>query len=139
MSDRYFQLSRAVGQSLMSIPVIVYGMKECSSSLVVLRWWHSLWMCVVLVQLSAGRSTRSAGVITEFPCTILYIVHQNQALLLPTLHKSVQPKVLKDGINAGPRGSVALNPPCCSTLYSFEYSLVLSQVNIPDSCRLTCD
>ncbi len=42
--------------------VIVRGMKECSSSLVVLHWWRSLWMCVDRVRLSGGRSPRSTGV-----------------------------------------------------------------------------
>ncbi len=64
------------------------------------------------------------------------LVHQSQALLLPALLKSIQPKVLKDGSNAGPRGIVALDPPCYSALYSFEYSIVLSQVRIPDSCTV---
>ena len=47
--------------------VIVRGMKECSNSLVL------LWICVVLVRLSAGRNPRSAGVSVTVPCTILYI------------------------------------------------------------------
>ncbi len=53
-----------------------------------------------------------------------------EALLLPGLLQGIQPKVLKYGINAGPQGIVALDPPCCSMLYSFEHSLVLSPIQL---------
>ncbi len=125
--------------------VIVRGMKLYSNSLVVLRWWHSLCMsvcgpCGVLVWLSAGRSPRSMGVNATIPCMILYIRVRRRCCsgLLPVLLESIQPKVLKDGINAGPRGILALDPPCCSTLFGllFCFHLILCVLHLLNSIFL---
>ena len=48
--------------SAREVMLVVRGMKECSNSLVVLHWWRSLWRCMELVRLSAGRSPRLTGV-----------------------------------------------------------------------------